>query len=100
MEIFPDDLVGLRIGPGDVTIDLFKGAAAGIEGEKRGRFISRLDSRLGKINGCSFHPRRGAGLQPSARKAQVLEKIRQSIGRILTDASSPRFFPAAMHESA
>ena len=100
MEIFPDKLVSLRIGPGDMTINLVQGVAAGVEGKEEGLIISGLDRGFGEIDGRRIHPGGSAGLQPSARKTQVLEKIRQAVGGGLSYPPALLFFFSAMHESS
>ena len=83
MQIRPDDGMRFFRRPGDVA-DGLRGADGHRQKRKRGRrIVAPLNLQARPIDGSSIKPGRGSGLQPAHRKAEPIQRVRQTNGRRL-----------------
>ena len=85
MQVFPDDPVGLGVGPGDVAGHLVAHGGAGekAEGLQQLVRVAGLADQLVEINAAPVHPGRGAGLEPAQRQPQRPQAFGQGGGGVL-----------------
>ena len=100
VEIVADERVRLRIGEGDVTIDLMPCDRVGLEGERHRLRIARLPLQRVEVDRLLQHARRRAGLQPAHRKAEPRQGLRQPDRGHFLDAAARSIFQAHVQETA
>ena len=71
VQVFPDDLVGLFVGIGQVADSRIVHLVAGLEGEWLHPVIAGLQLHLGEIDAAAVDPGGRAGLEPAQRKAKL-----------------------------
>ena len=100
MHVGPDDGVGGLGGAGDAALDLRILDAFGQRRERLRRLVAGLHLQARPVDGAAVEARRGAGLQPSERKADALQGPRQADGGRLADPAGRGLLLADMDQAA
>ena len=84
-----DDVVGARVGVGNMAWRLARALLRGAEErERRRRIVPRLRGQPAVIDGAAVQARRGAGLQPPGPERQFAQPLRQGVRRRVAGPSA------------
>ena len=100
MDVGADDPVGRLGGPGDAALDLRVLDPLGQHRERLRRLVAGLHLDRRPVDGGAVDPRRRPGLEPAERKAEALQRQRQSDRRRLPDPAGRRLPFADMDQPA
>ena len=101
MNIFADDAMRLRRGPGDVAghLRIVMRHPPGAKAERGGIGVAGLHLKLRPVDGAAVETRRRSGLQPATAQAKLLQSFAQKHGGGFAGASRGILLLAAMDQA-